>query len=161
MALAITRMAPAGYDWKSDCQASRSRNVRVFKRHLEKRVNRCVQKGECDEPVEGKLKHFTKQYEKMHWVAAVTPQDYLDRLTNNFPALVLEARKGLHVPRKAPLARVKMQQPAKLGQVAGMTTRQSAHLAPCCNPGHAPPVTDPRVSEGPCHLLSNLRIHSG
>ena len=111
MALAITRMAPAGYDWKSDCQASRSRNVRVFKRHLEKRVNRYVQKGECDEPVEGKLKHFTKQYEKMHWVAAVTPQDYVDRLTNNFPVLVLEARKGLHVPRKAPLARVKMQQP--------------------------------------------------
>ena len=106
MALAITRMAPAGYDWKSDCQASRSRNVRVFKRHLEKRVNRYVQKGECDEPVEGKLKHFTKQYEKMHWVAAVTPQDYVDRLTNNFPVLVLEARKGLHVPRKAPLARV-------------------------------------------------------
>ena len=75
----------------------------MFKRHLEKRVNRYVQKGECDEPVEGKLKHFTKQYEKMHWVAAVTPQDYVDRLTNNFPVLVLEALRGLQVPRKAPL----------------------------------------------------------
>ena len=66
----------------------------MFKWHLEKRVKQYVEKGECDEPVEGKLKHFTKQYEKMHWVAAVTPQDYVDRLTQNFPALVLEARRG-------------------------------------------------------------------
>ena len=57
----------------------------MCKRHLEKRVNRYVEKGECHEPVEGMLKHFTKQYEKMHWVAAATPQDYVDRLTNNFP----------------------------------------------------------------------------
>ena len=131
MALAITRMAPAGYDWKSDCQASRARNVRVFKRHLEKRVNRYVQKGECDEPVEGKLKHFTKQYEKMHWVAAVTPQDYLDRLTNNFPELVLEALRGLQVPRKAPLERVKMQPP-----VSGPLPLPLARLCPL--PSRAP-----------------------
>ena len=83
----------------------------MCKRHLEKRVNRYVEKGECHEPVEGMLKHFTKQYEKMHWVAAATPQDYVDRLTNNFPELVLEALRGLQVPRKAPLERVKMQPP--------------------------------------------------
>ena len=183
------------YDWRSDFKASRARSVRRLKRHLEKRVKRYFEKGECDEPVKGRLQHFTKQYEKMHWVAAKNPQDYVDRLTNNFPVLVLEARRGLHVPRKAPLARIEVQQPlaphplptpsnpchlllptppspacvdshhahlqAKLGQVAGMRTRQSGHLAPCCNPGHALPVTDPRVSEGPCHLLSNLQIRSG
>ena len=72
-----------GCAWKPGFQACRARNVRMCKRHLEKRVNRYVEKGECHEPVEGMLKHFTKQYEKMHWVAAATPQDYVDRLTNN------------------------------------------------------------------------------
>ena len=61
-------------DWRSGGKASRARNFRKLKRLLEKRVKQYLDEhghGECDERVKGRLRHFVKQYEKMHWLAVV------------------------------------------------------------------------------------------